>query len=454
MNSLEPSLQKFFRAAKQISVTSSEDARVAAGINAHFSVSLVRDTQDLCQTGHMTHPSHSFSSGGKNIAMTAEENSRLQKAIFSYVSSKPVRVKDALHHKGQFSLETLRENIVSFLSPLRPMPIIAAIAALFVSLGGISYAAESTVPGDLLYPVKIHVNENVSAAFHVSEESKADFYSDRAEERVEEAQALMAEGRLNAEAREELAHDLSVSLAQAQENIAKLSAKGNTQAALALSSRLEGQLEGYTLLLKTLNVDLDGQAETSAETAAFLKLLEEKHKDAVDARTKAEVNVSASTDADLESGARARVTAVKKSLNSMKAGADAAADAQLKVANDLLLKAEADLHAGTYQKALLTAENAERHAQKAQIFSSVAGGLHLGAKNQSSSSVTSSAQNSSVSSTSSAQSSVSSSSTQSSASSVNSSSADDNDNRGHGSVKIKDDVKVKVDSDVKIKTGL
>ncbi len=455
MDSLDPLLKQFFAQAKAISLTSQESKLVWSNISELFSESLVRDGISPCLSEHMTHKSHSFSKDAQRISMTDAENNRLQKAISAFVVSNPVRVKETMHHKGQFSLESIRESIVSFLSPLRPMPVIAAIAALFVSFGGVSYAAESTVPGDLLYPVKIHVNENVSAAFHVSSESKADFYADLAEERAEEAQKLAAEGRLNAEARAELAKNFSLSLEKAQKRIQEVSAEGDTQAALELSSRLEGQLEGYALALRALS-DTGMEADASAEAAAFLTVLEQKHKDAVDARTKAEVNVSASTSATMEADARARIAEVKKAVASVKAGTDAAASAQLKVATDLLLKAEADLNAGTYNKALLEAANAERHAQKATIFSSVQNGLHLGVKNHSSSSTTSSSSSSVssvTSSTSSAPSSLSSSSTPSSTSSAGSTSSQA-DASGQGSVKIKSDVKVKVDSKVNIKTGL
>jgi hypothetical protein len=41
--------------------------------------------------------------------------------------------------------------------------IITGISVLFS--GGASFAAETSLPGELLYPIKIYVNESVQSAF-------------------------------------------------------------------------------------------------------------------------------------------------------------------------------------------------------------------------------------------------------------------------------------------------
>ena len=51
-----------------------------------------------------------------------------------------------------------------------------AIASLFILIfvgASTSYAAEMALPGDILYPVKAVVNENVVSALAFSEEAKA-----------------------------------------------------------------------------------------------------------------------------------------------------------------------------------------------------------------------------------------------------------------------------------------
>lgn len=73
------------------------------------------------------------------------------------------------------------------------------VGLLFFISGGASVAAEYSLPGDLLYPVKVHVTEEVRSVLMFSDESKAGWELERANRREEERTTLETEGRLNAE---------------------------------------------------------------------------------------------------------------------------------------------------------------------------------------------------------------------------------------------------------------
>ena len=77
------------------------------------------------------------------------------------------------------------------------MPIII-IVALLLGGGGTSFAAQSSLPGDVLYPVKIHVNEAVRSSLTFSTASKASLETELAEARLKETEELAAEGKMNA----------------------------------------------------------------------------------------------------------------------------------------------------------------------------------------------------------------------------------------------------------------
>src|SRR3989338_10438953 len=67
-----------------------------------------------------------------------------------------------------------------------------------VLVGGTVLTAEASLPGDVLYPVKIHVNENVRGALLFTDESRAGWEARRMERRLDEL-VLLAEGnRLDA----------------------------------------------------------------------------------------------------------------------------------------------------------------------------------------------------------------------------------------------------------------
>jgi hypothetical protein len=77
-------------------------------------------------------------------------------------------------------------------------------ALFFIFIGMSSAAAEQTIPGDILYPIKIHVNEVVVSALQMTPEKKAQWEETRAERRMAEAKSLDAKGKLSDERRVEL----------------------------------------------------------------------------------------------------------------------------------------------------------------------------------------------------------------------------------------------------------
>lgn len=87
-----------------------------------------------------------------------------------------------------------------FRLPLRlPAMAFAVLLLLGASGGGLTYAAESALPGDALYGVKIHVNEAIRAKFHVTPEDRARWAVARLERRMNELRALEARGSAEAD---------------------------------------------------------------------------------------------------------------------------------------------------------------------------------------------------------------------------------------------------------------
>lgn len=85
-----------------------------------------------------------------------------------------------------------------WLKPALALLVIIAVGA------GTSLAAEGALPGDLLYPVKVKINEPVREVVTVSPVRKAHWEEEKINRRLEEAEALATQKRLNEKNREEL----------------------------------------------------------------------------------------------------------------------------------------------------------------------------------------------------------------------------------------------------------
>lgn len=71
---------------------------------------------------------------------------------------------------------------------------VAFSLALIVGIGSTSFAAQNALPGELLYPVKVTLNENVRSAFALGSDAQAELQASLFVERTDEARTLALQG--------------------------------------------------------------------------------------------------------------------------------------------------------------------------------------------------------------------------------------------------------------------
>lgn len=98
-----------------------------------------------------------------------------------------------------------------------PMPLIASLLIIVVSGVSVAGAAESALPGDALYAVKVNVNEEVKLALATSPEKRADVTLERAERRLQELAALNELGEVDETLREEIDERIDAHVRDAEE---------------------------------------------------------------------------------------------------------------------------------------------------------------------------------------------------------------------------------------------
>ena len=75
------------------------------------------------------------------------------------------------------------------------LPILAIVVIVFLAFGGVAYASDSAVPGDLLYPVDI-LAENVQRVLIFDPITETEFEAEVLSERVEELEVISEDGEL------------------------------------------------------------------------------------------------------------------------------------------------------------------------------------------------------------------------------------------------------------------
>lgn len=129
---------------------------------------------------------------------------------------------------------------------------LAATTIGAVLLGGtVSYAAENALPGDVLYPVKISLNERAKVALARTEEAQAIIQTKLAEERLTEAEKLAISGKLSEEKKTLVEEKLSQHLDQAQAVLAHVQLE-DEELAYDLESDLRSSIGAHRSIIAAI----------------------------------------------------------------------------------------------------------------------------------------------------------------------------------------------------------
>lgn len=181
------------------------------------------------------------------------------------------------------------------------MPIIAIALLIAAALGGgVSAAAQSSLPGDALWGFKTTVNENVQGAFAAGDEAKANWDISVASARLDEAQKLAAQGKLNAQAQADITANLDEHAQDVADRIAKLQADGKASTAAQLAARFQAALANRSSAVAQASAGLkaDAQAEVEPFLAGVRGTLDAAANLSADATVQAEHEDATSSDSE------------------------------------------------------------------------------------------------------------------------------------------------------------
>jgi Domain of unknown function (DUF5667) len=303
-----------------------------------------------------------------NLKLSTSARVRIQKNLLEYARFNDVRVGEDSRSIQRVPLVTSITNILNF--KLSYMTLVILIA--LVLGGGTTYAAESAVPGDLLYSVKVDVNENVRSAFAVSNESEARLQARLAEERLEEAEELAARGELKGEVTADLSARLKTHYDAAEARNQQVEAAGDYVSAATVRASLEGTFRSYADTLAHLNTNVAGNdgATLIADIQTY-----------ADASAQAQANVGATIGASAQAqstteatvgqvdGLIARVeTKLSRSKDVVAANVQTHLEARLNEAREASVQAKADLQAKSYTTAYASVQTAVRLAAEVETM--------------------------------------------------------------------------------------
>ena len=190
------------------------------------------------------------------------------------------------------------------------MTIIAVLLVAVLTGGGVSVVAENSLPGDLLYPVKININENVVAVFSLTAKAKAEWEVKRVERRLGEAVKLAEKGELKGDVLTKIESNFSAHADRVESRIKMLEEKGDSRAAVELAEKFETSLEAHEDVLSRLSTKsgedendlLKGVGRTRAFLQSKIGVDEEDINEDSQVEIEAEVEIEAGAKSDIKGG--------------------------------------------------------------------------------------------------------------------------------------------------------
>lgn len=222
--------------------------------------------------------SQQFKKKSDTIRMRVSERADLRDRLVAYMEYHPLPQEMRSVPKKKRVAQTLGIPSESFHSISINMQYLRGFAGVFAVflIVGVPLVAERSVPGDVLYPVKTNLTEEVRASLKLSPYAKVEWETKRLERRLSEARLLATAGKLTPETEAKVTEAVKAHTDAAQQEIAQIREADADEAAIAeiaFASALEVQsevLEGHIA-----KADKEGNVSEGTSVVALASVIHE-----------------------------------------------------------------------------------------------------------------------------------------------------------------------------------
>lgn len=307
-----------------------------------------------------------FIKRAKSVKLQEEERALMKTELLAFIERQG-KAKQVMAVPPQ----SLASYYAKFL--LRPIPLMV-IFLLLISTGT-SFAAQNALPGDILYPVKIHVDETVQSWLAVTPDAQARLQARLAATRLKEAETLAAEGKLDEDTSLMLQDNFANHSQQFKESLNTL--KTNDIAAAAdASSDFETSLMAHGKILNKLSQD---NTKLYSALTPLVSNVQSNSSSTTKTREELELDISENSQKTVQSDVQVKMYESQNSLNeavklfnSSRPGLNATTTAQIQdyfnQAQAMIQNGVVQLGNGGYGTAFVNFANAERIAQQIKIL--------------------------------------------------------------------------------------
>lgn len=188
----------------------------------------------------------------RQIKLSHSEKQAMRMHVYTAIEHSPALSAAQTGAIEDFKNRKPVPSMYYWFSPRFAVPI--AIVLLVGLSSGTAFAAQSALPGEPLYAIKINVNEKVATALATTPAAKASVNATIATTRLEEAESLASTGKLDATTTAELASNFAAHADAAQANTVAVAAVDPGSAA-QLGTTFSSTLAAHSAILSQLATD-------------------------------------------------------------------------------------------------------------------------------------------------------------------------------------------------------
>lgn len=201
----------------------------------------------------------------KEVSLSSEEKDGIKASLLEHIESHPL-----VEGSGGFCMPK-RVSFFEWTGDYfysKKVMVPSALLLLIVLTGGVSFASSYSLPGHLLYPVKI-LNEKLSSALAFDTEEKTKILALNALNRLEEAEMLLIEGKLDEKTEVEITKSFEKDSRLADKSLLVLQ-KDNEKSGVEAALKFKDDLDKHQKILNGFSQSSDSE---SGDTNIKKKLL-------------------------------------------------------------------------------------------------------------------------------------------------------------------------------------
>jgi len=218
-----------------------------------------------------------FNTEAKKLSMTASERRDVEDRLRAYMDYHPlpasVKTASAKKQTKKAAEDIQREPFVWLKVPRRFITMSFSVTAMFL-LVVVPAMAEQALPGDMLYRVKVNINEEIRGSLSFSATDRAGWETERVARRLAEVRELARTGKLTPELEATVTETIVKQKGVARNRIATLENE-NTEAATMATMALSTVFEVQETLLKAERPDIAEGSNILANVLAASRMEEQ-----------------------------------------------------------------------------------------------------------------------------------------------------------------------------------